>query len=727
MSKSLELRFLKAKRATKRGEHVEAKAIYEEILRQFPANSRAKADLAAIQPSTSDITQYIDSAQDDEIERLTSLYHARRFEEVIENGASLLKRHPELLILHRLLGVTYAQLGRMNESIDHLNSALEINPCDVDVLNNLGVALKRIGQHAEALISYDKAIKINPADAELHYNRGNILAALGRRSDALAAYESALKFQSDHAGAYNNLGTLLETLGRRPEAVTAFEQAVRYQPDFVAAHNNLGGALGRLGHYGEAVAVYERVLRSHPDNVAARLNRLLTKAQICDWENIAGEVEFLRSTGVTSAPLAPLRFLALDDDPMRNKIRSERYSVQKYPQQSIPFVGTSKAEKEKIRIGYFSADFHNHATMYLMAGLFEQHDRNRFEIHVYSYGPDSDDEMRQRLRAAVDVFHDVREFDDVQVVELARREQIDIAVDLKGHTSNTRLGIFALRAAPIQISYLGYPGTSGADFIDYIVADTVVIPADQRQHYSEKIIYLPGSYQVNDDRRPISERAMTRSQEGLPAQGFVFCCFNNSYKITPTEFEIWMRLLSQVDDSVLWLLKTHPTAENNLRQEATRHGIDPTRLIFAQQAPQAEHLARIKLADLFLDTFAYNAHTTASDALWAGVPVLTLAGQGFAARVAASLLTAAGSPEMITTTVVQYERLALDLATAPGRLAVIKRKTVVNRKTSALFDTRRFTLALEEAYAQIATTYRTDGPRNDIYVQDTFRPHDNNA
>jgi len=718
MSQSLELRLIKARKAVKRGDHAGAVLIYEEILRQFPANVRAKAERAAILRFTVPAASESRIAAEREIDRLVGLYQARRYDEIVETGERLVEDHPGLSALHNLLGVSYAQLGRMREVVDHLNIVLSMNPHDLDAHNNMGFALRKLGRHAEALAHYEQALAIDPADAELHYNRGNVLAVLGRRGDAIGAYESALRIRADHADAHNNLGTLLDRLGRRTEAIAAFEEAVRIRPEFATAQNNLGNALGRFGRHSEAIAVYERVLRHQPDNSAARLHRLLQKAQICDWDAFAEEADFVRTAGVTGAPVSPLKVLALDDDPMRNRIRAERYASQKYREQPLPLPRSRKLEDRRLRIGYFSADFHNHATMYLMAGLFEQHDRDRFAIHIYSYGPAKDDEMRQRLRAAVDIFHDVRELDDLQVAELARRERIDIALYLKGHSADTRLGIFALRAAPVQLSYLGYPGTVGASFIDYIIADSVVIPDGQRTYYPEKIIYLPGSYQVNDDRRSISAREATRKEQGLPEGGFIFCCFNNSYKITPAEFNVWMRLLTRTGDSVLWLLKTHATAEDNLCREATRRGIDPARLIFAPRAPQAEHLARVKLADLFLDTFAYNAHTTASDALWAGVPVLTLAGRGFAARVAASLLTAAGLPELITDTVKHYEQLALELAADPKRLTAIRRTLAENRDFCPLFDTRRFTRALEGAYLEIDGAHKAGAAYNDIHIQD---------
>jgi predicted O-linked N-acetylglucosamine transferase (SPINDLY family) len=355
----------------------------------------------------------------------------------------------------------------------------------------------------------------------------------------------------------------------------------------------------------------------------------------------------------------------------------------------------------RIRIGYFSADFHDHATLYLMAGLLREHHRGRFAIHAYSYGRDLCGTMRDHLLAHVDGFHAIGDMADAAVAELSRTQGLDIAVDLKGYTQNGRPQLFAHRLAPVQIAYLGYPGTSGADFIDYMVADPVVVPERERTGFSENLLILPVSYQPNDGMRAIAPRGPTRIECGLPETGFVFCAFHQSYKISPREFAIWMRLLDRVEGSVLWLLRSNRWAEQNLRREAAARGIAPERLVFADYVPQAEHLARLRLADLFLDTFNVNAHTTASDALWAGLPFVTRAGRQFAARVGASLLEAIGLPELIADTDEAYEALILDLATQPLRLEVIKAKLATNRLTQPLFDTSNYTRHFEAALVAV--------------------------
>ncbi len=601
--------------------------------------------------------------------------------------------------LHNL-GSILKGVGRTDEAIACTQRALRIKPDNAESHNNLGVMFQELGRKDEAIASYQRALQISAGNAEIHNNLGVMLSDTGRKIEAAVHCERALKINPAYAEAHNNLGVALQDLGRKDEAALHYRRAIEIKPDYAEAHNNLGVTLQELGRLDEAIACYQLALRIRPDYSNARVQKLHQQAHICDWDGVGADADLIPSLGIAGGAVAPSPLLSLEDHPARHRLRSENYAAAKYRQAALPAIPRPRFRPERLRIGYFSADFHNHATMYLMAKLFETHDRGKFSLHAYSYGPDENDAMRQRLKRAVDVFHDVRVQGDKDIAELARRESIDIAVDLKGYTQHARLGVFAYRAAPIQMSYIGYPGTMGAPFIDYIVADAVVIPEEQRQHYSEKIVTLPHSYQVNDNTRAISDRTMQRSEAGLPATGFVFCSFNNTYKITPEEFDIWMRLLQKVDGSVLWLLRANVWAEGNLIREARKRGIPADRLIYADRVPLNEHLARHRLADLFLDTFTYNAHTTASDALWAGLPVITTPGQGFAARVAASLLNAVGMPELVTPSKDAYERLALSLATNPDKLAAIKSKLLANRSTKPLFDTELFARHIEDAYEQ---------------------------
>jgi predicted O-linked N-acetylglucosamine transferase (SPINDLY family) len=501
------------------------------------------------------------------------------------------------------------------------------------------------------------------------------------------------------------MGNALREQGKLEEAIEAYNKALAIKPDYADAYINMGNALQDQGKLEEAIAAFNKALAIQPDYEAARGQKLHQLAHICDWDAIGKDSTLIPSLGTSEKFVPPFVMLSLEDAPDSHRIRSEVYAKAMYPQRPLPLPALPSKKPKRIRIGYFSADFHNHATMYLMAKVFAAHDRQKFEVYAYSYGPDANDQMRQVLIKSVDVFEDVREMGFKDTALRSRQDKIDIAVDLKGHTQDQRLGIFAYRPAPTQISYLGYPGTIGAEFIDYIVADPVVVPSNRRSAYSEEIIYLPHTYQPNDDKRVISQKVTTKADMGLPEDGFVFCCFNSNYKISPAEFDIWMRLLGKVNGSVLWLLKSNRWAEQNLQREAEKRGIQANRLVFAEKLPHDQHLGRQKHADLFIDTFNVNAHTTASDALWAGLPIVTKLGQGFAARVAGSLLTAVGLTELITENEQDYEALILELATNPVKLANVREKLAVNRLSQPLFDTQQYTKHLEDAYQQAYQNY----------------------
>jgi predicted O-linked N-acetylglucosamine transferase (SPINDLY family) len=446
--------------------------------------------------------------------------------------------------------------------------------------------------------------------------------------------------------------------------------------------------------------------------------QLYSRMMICDWDAFESALsEIVDKTKQGNAAFSPFPLLPLTDSPDLQLRAAETYAADKYPVQSGLGPIPERTPHERIRIGYYSADYRNHATTYLIAELFEAHDKEKFELIGFSYGPDQKDEMRERVVAAFDRFIDIRDMSDIEVAELSRELEIDIAVDLKGYTEDARSGIFSYRAAPVQVSYLGYPGTMGASYIDYIIADSTVITAESQPYFSESVVYLPGSYQVNDSKRKISERLFTREELGLPDDGFVFCCFNKNYKITPRTFDSWMRILGEVNNSVLWLFEKNDAASANLRKQAERQGIDPGRLIFVTFLPLDEHLARHRAADLFIDTFPYNAHTTASDALWSGLPVLTCAGESFASRVGASLLNAIEMPELITSTHEEYEALAVELASNPDKLAQVRNKLQDNRMTTPLFDAQLFTQNLEKAYRAMYQKYQTGQPASHMYIE----------
>lgn len=622
----------------------------------------------------------------------------RRLDTAAACFANAVRIEPDYAVGHGNLGFTLYQLGHKQDAVACYERALAIDPGFAEAHNNLGIALKDLGRPDLAIACYERTLAIDPDHADAHCNMGGALYDLGRMNEAVVHLERALIIKPGHAEAHNNLGAAFRDLGRREEAVASFRHALTLKPGSAELHNNLAGTLTELGRRDEAIAHYERALAIRSDYGSARAHKLLQQTYICDWDGIDAEAGLIAGLGIEGESVFPSMLLPLEDCPERHLIRATRLAASKYMSPEPPFFSRPTVRPARLRIGYFSADFHSHATMHLMIRLFELHDHDRFDVRIYSYGPQSDDPIRQRLIEAVGGFHDVRSMGDREIAALSRQHGIDIAVDLKGYTQEARLGMFAWRCAPVQISYLGYPGTTGAPFIDYLVADRIVIPDDSQRHYSEKIIYLPGCYQVNDDTRVIPDMAMTRADVGLPADGFVFCCLNNIYKISPAEFDIWMRLLHQIEGSVLWLYKGDAFAEGNLREAARRRGIDPARLVWADHIPPAEHLARQRLADLFLDTFNVNAHTTASDALWAGLPVITKLGEGFAARVAGSLLNAVGLPDLVTKTRDEYENLALRLARNSDDLSDIRQRLAVQRSTAPLFNTELFCRRIEAAY-----------------------------
>jgi len=595
--------------------------------------------------------------------------------------------------------------------------ALQLAPNLPEAWFNLGLAFAGQAKYPKAIEALLKTAALAPSHADAQNSVGLRLIELGAHTEAMDCLERALALAPDFAFAHFNLGGLLAKLHRPVEAAAAFQQAIELEPHLPDAYYHLGNALLDLKQPKAALAAFEQALVLKPDYKYLPGHILNIKRQMGWWQDDTQSVdEIMRKVGQNELACAPFVFLGLVDLPSQQRRVAELAVAADYPEKSDLGPIPRRERQGKIRIGYYSADFHNHATSYLIARLIELHDREKFELIGLSFGPDRQDEMRQRLVAGFDRFIDVRSQTDSAVAKLSRDLEIDIAVDLKGHTLEARPGIFSNRAAPLQVNYLGYPGTMGADYFDYILADSTVIPSGSEWAYLEKVVYLPDTYQVNDASRRIAEKIFSRDELGLPLTGFVFCCFNNNYKITPDIFALWMRILHRVDEAVLWLLEDNPEVKANLRSEAQKCNVDPDRLVFAKRLPVAEHLARHRTADLFLDTLPYNAHTTASDALWAGLPVLTQSGQSFASRVAASLLNAIGLPELITHTNEEYETLAVKLATNPDQLAAINEKLSQNRLATPLFDTSGFARHIEAAYRAIYERYQADLPPDHINI-----------
>lgn len=642
----------------------------------------------------------------------------RRFEAAVESYDRAIAITPDFAEAYHNRGIALLELKRFVEALQSYDHAIALKPGYAEAHHNHGIALMELNRPAEALRSFDRAVEFKPAYAEAYSNRGLAWVKLNRPAEALQNYEHAIRLKSNHAEAYNNRGVLLNGLKRSDEALKDYEKAIRFKPDYAFAYYNRGLALSDLKRFDEALKSYDRALEIDPDYHFIHGTRLNAKMRICDWTDLENDISFVCgkvSRGDNASHPFPL--LAATNAPQVQREAAEIWVHCKCPpSRRLPDLA-ARPPGSKIRLGYFSSDFHAHAVAQLIVGLLEQHDRSQFELIAFSFGRATEDEMRKRLRSAFDEFIDIGDMSDEEVCRLARSREIDIAIDLTGFTQDSRTGIFAMRAAPTQVNYLGYPGTMGAEYIDYLIADPTLIPASHRAYYTEKIVYLPNCYQPNDRRRAIADRVFLRGEMGLPETGFVFCCFNNNYKIIPDVFDSWMRILTQVDASVLWLIEDNAHAAMNLRKEAAFRGVNPDRLIFAGYIALPDHLARHRLADLLLDTLPYNAHTTASDALWAGLPLVTRIGETFAGRVAASLLRSVELPELVTTTAADFEALAVELARNPSKLAAIRQKLADKRLTAALFDTALFTRHIEAAYRAMHERRRANLPPDHIHVQ----------
>ncbi len=596
------------------------------------------------------------------------------------------------------LSDTLQKFGQHRDAVMFLTGFLDKQRASLETLVSLASGFLGMHDYSRALGLFERLAAAHPRAPKVLIGKGLALSGENRHEEAIAALDAAMALDARDVEALIGKGVALKALRRLPEAIATYQRAIEVAPRNANAHFDLGNAKVLLGDNNEARESYRTAWladRSRPEILSA----LIRSQQITwFWDDLArGSQQLVELVCRYHQSTNPFNLLGICDDPELHQIAARTYTRETLP--FAPAMQPSPASpREKLRIGYFSADFHNHATMHLLAGVLECHDRDAFEIHAFAYGPEIEDAMRARARATVDHFHECARLSDSAIIAAARKAEIDIAVDLKGYTQDARLAPFAARLAPVQVSYLGYPGTVGADFLDYVIADATVLPMDQQRFYDERIVHLPDSYQANDDRRVIAPEAPSRAEAGLPADGFVYCCFNNAYKITPEVFASWMHILNAVPGSALWLLANEAEAMDRLRAVATRQGIDPARLVFAPHLPSAKHLARHRLADLFLDTLPYNAHTSASDALWAGLPVLTHMGIAFAGRVAASLLHAVGLPEMITRDAAAYEALAIALGRDPARAGALKAKLAAAIPTAPLFNTPRFTRHFEGAY-----------------------------
>jgi protein O-GlcNAc transferase len=584
-----------------------------------------------------------------------------------------IKSDPQDPALHYELGNLHLQSNRANEAVTCYSTALKLSPNHPQVLLQLGNAYTTLGLFAEAALYFQKATQADPVNIAAHFNLGNVLRELGQPEQAAISYRATLKLDSSDADTHNNLGNVLRELGKLDEAIACYKAALRLNP---ALHH-------------------------------AKVHLVHQKQHICDWQDLEEDVQEIRKwvADIPQAQISPFAFLSMPDTTAAEQQKcAQNWLINRFIKlinnKNLKF-NYSYESKEKLRIGYLSGDFRLHPLAFLITELIELHDRSQFEVFAYSYGKDDKTPERKRLEKAFDYFIDIRPLSMTAAAHRINSDKIDILIDLTGFTQTSRSGIAALRPAPINVNWLGFPGTmgdlDGVALFDYLLSDAAITPSEYAAFYSEKLTLLPDCYQPNNSRRPVG-KALSRKDCKLPENAFVFCCFNQTFKILPAMFDVWMRLLEAKAGSVLWLLESNPWAKDNLRREAEIRGVNANRLIFASRVPIAEHLARHVLADLFLDTLPYNAHTTCSDALWMGLPVLTCTGETFASRVAGSLLTAANLPEMVVDSLRAYELKALQLVNNPDRLTEISHKLAQNKNSLPLFATQQFARYLEQAY-----------------------------
>jgi predicted O-linked N-acetylglucosamine transferase (SPINDLY family) len=704
-----------------------ARSLYEQVLQSQPRNARGRylLGLIALQTRQPQLAlELIGTALELDPRNAAAhndyghaLYELKRYDDAIASFDRAIALDPEFAGFYYNRAMALHDSARYQAALASFDKAIELNPGHARAFNYRGNALYELKQVHTALASYAAAISLSADYADAHNNHGSALLELEQFAAALHSFDRAIQLQPRYADAHNNRGNALYQLGKIEAALASYEAAIALQADYPGVHFNRGQMLDELRQHATAVSSYAKALALNSEFAFAWGHRLLARMQICDWHGIGAELADLAARIERGEPAAnPFCAVALLGSATLQKKAAQIWVRQKAP----PLDGASIAKRkrtggEKIRLGYFSADFCNHPVAFLSAELFETHDRSRFEVIAFSLGRNTQDEMRKRLEHAFDRFIDVHDMSAADIAALARKLEIDIAVDLTGFTKGSRPKIFALRAAPIQVSYLGYLGTMAAPYIDYLFADIALVPPALRAHYTEKLAYLP-SYQANDSKRPVGGKSFTRHELGLPPTGFVFCCFNSNYKITPGIFDSWMRILRRAPGAVLLLYADSETVAGNLSKEALNRGVDAGRVVFGARLSTPDYLARYRAADLFLDTLPYNAGATASDALWAGLPVLTCVGETFAGRMASSLLQAIGLPELITSTPAQYEELAVALAADPRRMAEIKHKLGANRLTTPLFDTRLHTRSLESAYTEMQERYRSGLPPEDIFI-----------
>ena len=671
----------------------------------------------------------------------------------IEYISKAIELNPKVAVYHSNLGGVFRSLGQLTEALDCFDRAVLLDECFVDAHFNRAVALGELDRLAEALASYAVVIQLKHNHLQAHFNSAKLFGALGDYANALNFYQTVLEIQATYYDAHIDIANIFIRMVKYEEAVRSYDAALAIDPSLVAVHVAKGHALCELKRYEDAFFSFKRAIDVKPDcaeafygcglvldknkhaeqavlsyqramainpNVPGLLSAwLLAKFSVSNWYGFAdNRCSLLNYLEQENGVITPFLTLAMLDVPALQKRAAASYiaSSLKLVKDQHDFSGRRSEGNKRIKIGYYSANFNDHPVAYLTVGVLECHNTDQYEIIAFSFSPSLDDPLQKRIVASVDRFIDVSKLSIQEIVGLSRDIGIDIAIDLMGYTEYCRCDIFVHRCAPVQVNYLGYPGTSGHEHMDYIIADQTIIPGDAQQHYSEKVVYMPNCHFVYSDPPNLTGIEINKSDLGLPESGFVFCCFNNSYKLLPPVFDSWMRILNAVHGSVLMLAEGNETVVGNLRREAELRGVDGYRLIFVGRTDRRKYLARYRLADLFLDTFCYNAGTTAADALWTGLPVLTCIGESFAARMASGLVKTAGLSELITQTPAEYESVAIALANDPVRFASIRAKLSQAHDSSPLFDVPLFTKHLERAYSTMFERHCIGLAPDNIYV-----------
>lgn len=706
----------------------EAEALYRQVLAVEPRHAAALTMLGtacAQRRDSAEAERLFEKSLEVDPFQFNALYNRgivlaelKRFEEALasyERALALKPDHPEIIINR---GNALAELKRLDEALASYDRALAIKPGYPEALLNRGMVLSALGRHEAALASYDRALSVRDDDARVHFNRANALMELRLHGEAVDGYKRAIELDPANPAAFNNFGNALAELCRHTKALESYDRALALKPDYVEALINRGIALAELKRHEEALESYGRAVALRPGSTSTvpyvEGSLECAKLHLCDWSTPESAIDGIVRRGIAGEQvLVPFDAYIVKDSAALHHRCARTYATTRHPGSPDPVWNGERYAHDRIRLAYVSFDFREHVMAQQIAGAIEHHDRMRFETTALSLFPGAADGMRSRLIGAFERFVDVSGKSDIDAAKLIRELEVDILVDLTGYTRGGRIGIFARRPAPIQVNF-NCPGTTGADYFDYIVTDGTVVPPEHHPYFSERVVYLPDTFQAYDSQRRISDRAPSRIEAGLPEEGFVFCSFNNSYKFRAPVFDIWMRLLNRFEGSVLWLRSGGQRAADHLRREAATRGVDPARLVFAPYVERMEdHLARQRLADLFLDTLPYNAQTTAGDALWAGLPVLTCLGGALPGRVAASLLNAIGLSELVTHDFEEYESLAIALAGEPGRLRGIREKLARNRLSHPLFNTARFTRHLEAAYEEMYRLHQQrESPRH---------------